>query len=114
MVKILHQENTKFTEEIKTHITQILELEEQLKVTKNNGLQENSIEDKIELIANKHNLTERESDILLQIVNGLKNQQIAEKLFVSINTVKYHTRNIYEKLDVNKRTELASKLLFDK
>lgn len=113
-VKILHQENTKFTEEIKTHITQILELEEQLKTTKNNGLQENSIEDKIELIANKHNLTERESDILLQIVNGLKNQQIAEKLFVSINTVKYHTRNIYEKLDVNKRTELASKLLFDK
>lgn len=65
-------------------------------------------------LSKKHSLTDRETDVLIHIVKGLKNQQIADALFVSVNTVKYHTRNIYEKLDVKKRTDITSKLLFDK
>lgn len=112
-VKILHQENIKFTEEIKNHINQIFELQEKLIQKKSNYINK-STEEKISNIAEKNNLTERESDILLQIVNGLNNTQIAEKLFISVNTVKYHIRNIYEKLNVNKRTEITTKILFSK
>lgn len=113
-VKILHQENTKYTENIKDYVQQIFQLEEQL-VKKQNieATKEKTLEDKIEIVAKEHALTEREADILLQIVNGLKNQQIADKLFVSVNTIKYHTRNIYEKLDVKKRGDITAKILFN-
>ena len=71
------------------------------------------IAEKINQLAKKHDLTEREIDVLLQITKGLKNKEIAEELFVSVNTIKYHTRNLYEKLDVKKRTEIASKLIYE-
>lgn len=70
-----------------------------------------TIEEKIKDLAIKHQLTERETDVLFHITKGYNNQQIADALFVSVNTIKYHLRNIYEKLDVNKRTEITSKIL---
>ncbi|MCO5208326.1 MAG: LuxR C-terminal-related transcriptional regulator [Caldilinea sp.] len=48
-------------------------------------------------------LSERELEILALITQGLKNQEIADQLIVSVNTVLYHTKNIYGKLGVNKR-----------
>jgi LuxR family maltose regulon positive regulatory protein len=48
-------------------------------------------------------LTERELEILQLIAAGLKNQEIADKLFISLNTVLYHNKNIYSKLGVRKR-----------
>ncbi len=65
-------------------------------------------------LTKKHELTDRESDILFHIIKGYNNKQIADELFISINTVKYHTKNLYEKLDVKKRAEITSKILFDK
>lgn len=50
-------------------------------------------------------LTNRESDVLQMLVKGNSYATISEALFVSINTVKYHIRNIYEKLHVNSRQE---------
>ncbi len=49
-------------------------------------------------------LSDREVDVLRLISEGLSNRQIAEKLFVSLNTVKWHTANIYGKLGVEGRT----------
>ena len=49
-------------------------------------------------------LSKRETEILALIATGLKNKEIAEKLFLSINTILYHTKNIYNKLGVNNRT----------
>jgi DNA-binding CsgD family transcriptional regulator len=112
-VKLLQEENELFSSEIKKHIQHIFSLEEQLLENKNIRENKTSVEDKIENISSKHQLTTRESDILLQIVNGLNNPQIAEELFISVNTVKYHTKNIYEKLDVNKRTEITSKIFLE-
>jgi ATP/maltotriose-dependent transcriptional regulator MalT len=40
---------------------------------------------------------------------GLSNQEIAEKMFVSLNTVKTHTSRIFEKLDVKRRTQAVEK-----
>jgi len=57
----------------------------------------------------KYGLSEREIEVLLLISKGLKNDEIAEKLFLSVSTVKTHTRNIFTKLDVRNRIEAARK-----
>lgn len=46
-------------------------------------------------------ITKREKEVLVLIVEGLKNSQIAEKLFISIDTVDSHRKNLYSKLNVN-------------
>ncbi len=55
----------------------------------------------------KMNATKRERQIIELIIEGLDNQTIAEKLFISINTVGTHRKNIFKKLDVHSATELA-------
>jgi DNA-binding NarL/FixJ family response regulator len=50
-------------------------------------------------------LTKREKEMMHLLVDGLSNKAIAEKLFISENTVKYHIRNILQKLGVQNRTE---------
>ncbi len=49
-------------------------------------------------------LSARELEILALIAAGLKNQEIAGQLVISLNTVLYHNKNIYSKLGVGKRT----------
>ena len=51
-------------------------------------------------------LTKREFDVLLGIYNGQTNDQLAESLFVSPNTVKTHVKNLFSKVDVTSRWEL--------
>jgi NarL family two-component system response regulator LiaR len=51
-----------------------------------------------------YNLTERELDVLHYMVEGLTNPEIADKLVVSVNTIRHHVRNIFSKLDVSTRT----------
>ncbi len=52
-------------------------------------------------------LTDRELDVLELIVGGCNNAQIAEKLFITVGTVKTHVRNILNKLCVDDRTQAA-------
>ncbi|WP_232824149.1 MULTISPECIES: response regulator transcription factor [Paraliobacillus] len=52
-------------------------------------------------------LTPREREIAKLLVRGLSNVKIANNLFISINTVKRHAKNIYNKLDVKNKTELC-------
>ena len=54
-------------------------------------------------------LSERELEILTHVARGLKNKEIAAELFVSVNTIHYHTKNIYSKLGVNSRTKAIAK-----
>lgn len=52
-------------------------------------------------------LTDREREVLTLIAQGLTNQQIAEKLFISIKTVQAHRANLMEKLDLHDAVELT-------
>jgi DNA-binding NarL/FixJ family response regulator len=52
-------------------------------------------------------LSEREIEVLALVAEGLTNTQIAQRIDVSDNTVKFHLQNIYQKLNVSNRTEAA-------
>jgi LuxR family maltose regulon positive regulatory protein len=56
-------------------------------------------------------LTAREREIAILAAKGLKNSEIAEKLVVTENTVRTHLHSVFQKLDIDKRTKLAEKLL---
>jgi DNA-binding NarL/FixJ family response regulator len=61
---------------------------------------------------NKENpLTEREKDVLRGLCDGKSYKMIAGELFVDINTVKFHIRNIYRKLEVNSKGEAIIKAM---
>jgi len=51
-------------------------------------------------------LTERQKEILESIVSGMSYKMIAEKLSLSVDTIRYHVKNIYETLQVHSRFEL--------
>jgi DNA-binding NarL/FixJ family response regulator len=53
-------------------------------------------------------LTERELQLLQLVSLGLSNRAIAQRLSISLNTVKYHLKNILQKLDVQNRTEAVA------
>jgi len=59
-------------------------------------------------------LTEREREVLARMVEGLNNQQIADKLVISLSTVKTHVSSILSKLGLNNRTEAAAFALKNK
>ncbi|CDF79264.1 transcriptional regulator, LuxR family [Formosa agariphila KMM 3901] len=55
---------------------------------------------------NAYNLTERQLQIIDLVKQGKSNKEIGEDLFISVNTVKYHLKIIYEALNINNRSEL--------
>jgi two-component system, NarL family, response regulator LiaR len=65
-------------------------------------------------LAGKHaesrlGLSSRELEVLQLMASGLSNQQIADKLFVSTNTIKTHVASIFAKLVVDRRTQAIQK-----
>lgn len=56
-------------------------------------------------------LTNREEEVLKEIISGKTNSEIAKKLFISERTLYHHIENIYEKLGVENKVELYSKAL---
>jgi NarL family two-component system response regulator LiaR len=64
--------------------------------------------------AAKHGLTEREREVLGLLAEGLSNAQIAERLVISVATVKYHVSGILTKLGVSSRTEAITRAWQDR
>lgn len=54
-------------------------------------------------------ISKREYEVLELMAQGLSNQEIADKLFVSLNTVKTHSSNLFLKLDAKRRTQAIQK-----
>ncbi|MBK0379019.1 response regulator transcription factor [Mucilaginibacter segetis] len=54
-------------------------------------------------------LSTRELEVLQLMATGLSNRQIADKLFISVNTIKTHSAKLFEKMDVQRRTQAIEK-----
>jgi len=83
--------------------TETIIIEKPIYVSSNNDFTPNEAE--IENLS----ISKRELEVLQLIAEGLSNKEIAEKLFVSLNTVKTHSSKVFEKLDVKRRTQAVEK-----
>lgn len=81
--------------------TQIIEKEVYIESNPQTEIDQNQIE--------KLGISNRELEVLDLMAKGLTNEQIGDKLFISLNTVKTHTSNIFLKLDVKRRTQAIEK-----
>jgi len=59
----------------------------------------------------KSGLTQKENEIVNALVDGLSYKLVADRMSISIDTVRFHIRNIYRKLHVNSKAEVISKSL---
>ena len=71
-----------------------------------NGIRRNNEDEYSDTLIYLYNLTSRESEIVLLICQGMTSRQIADKLFISENTVKKHTYNIFKKMKVSSRSQI--------
>jgi len=69
---------------------------------------ENKPDLSLEDFCKRYEVSPRETDIVREICNGLSNKEIAEKLFISLQTVKDHTHRIYIKTNVKSRVQLIT------
>lgn len=60
---------------------------------------------------NKDNLSDREREILVLIVDGMSNDEISNRLFISFQTVRNHIRHIYQKLHVHSKSQAVAKAI---
>ena len=72
------------------------------------------VKDKREFVMNEQELlalgiSKRELEVLELIADGLSNKEIAEQLFVSLNTIKTHSSRLFEKMEVKSRTQAIEK-----
>jgi DNA-binding CsgD family transcriptional regulator len=71
-------------------------------------LSSSEIKTTFELLCRNYEISPREKEIIREICNGLSNQQIADKLFISLQTVKDHTSRIYYKTNCSSRAQLMT------
>ena len=83
----------------------------------NNNIKDFKVQEKRISLANelieKYKISKREMEVIELICEGYSNKQIAEELFISIETVKDHNSRIYLKTEVKNRTQLAKLFLKD-
>ncbi|MCB0280479.1 MAG: response regulator transcription factor [Calditrichaeota bacterium] len=58
------------------------------------------------MIADLEELSERENEVIDLLISGKKYQEIGDELFLSIDTVRYHVKNVYKKLQVNSKFDV--------
>jgi len=91
--------------ELRNYLLQVTEMQREL----DNKKEDCGKKGNLQQIENA-NLSKQEMKVIRLIAEGYKNAEIAEKLFISQNTVKTHIKNIYSKLDVKNRVEALRKL----
>ncbi len=116
-IRTLREENESYKVELR-HYLSLLSLNKELEYEKTkeshsfSAAKEDVGQDKdahlIAEIKDQYQLTEREVEVLKLIWSGDSNQEMADKLFLSVHTIKYHVSNLYTKLDVNSRNQVRS------
>lgn len=116
-VRTLREENARYKTELR-HYLSVLRLDKELEYEKRKT-QQNTVPHEITIpkdrdklmmdeIQEQYQLTDREVEVLNSIWRGHSNKEIADRLFLSVHTVKYHVGRLYTKLDVNSRSEARS------
>jgi len=72
-----------------------------------NGIRRNEKNDYSDTLMHLYHLTARESDVVRMIYQGCSIRETAKKLFISENTVKKHTFNIFQKMNIHTRAQLV-------
>lgn len=62
-------------------------------------------------VDSQYNLSPRELEVLKHLAEGSNYQEIADELFISVDTVRHHIRNIYKKLQVHSQSEAVAKAI---
>jgi len=62
-------------------------------------------------VDSQYNLSNREKEVLQHLADGSNYQEIADELFISVDTVRHHIRNIYKKLQVHSQSEAVAKAI---
>ncbi|PZU80032.1 MAG: hypothetical protein DI529_16975 [Chryseobacterium sp.] len=86
------------------------QMKEELNYYSDNNLNENRENSYGEISQDFDKLTERQIDLLKLMAEGLSNKEIAEKLFITESTVKYHIKNIYSVLELKDRKDFFKKI----
>ena len=86
---------------------------EEIKKLENKYIENPSLIQKTAL-EEKEILSEREKDVIVCVVKGMTNKAIADKLFISINTVTTHRRNIAKKLNIHSSAGLTIYAIMNK
>jgi DNA-binding NarL/FixJ family response regulator len=86
---------------------------EEIKKLENKYIENPSLIQKTDL-EEKEMLSEREKDVIVCVVKGMTNKAIADKLFISINTVTTHRRNIAKKLNIHSSAGLTIYAIMNK
>ena len=68
---------------------------------------DDDIQAAIDAIARRYTLTPREQEVVAHLARGYTYPQIAEKLFVTLDTVQSHAKSIYRKMGIHKKQELV-------
>jgi ATP/maltotriose-dependent transcriptional regulator MalT len=117
-VALLHSESLRVVEHVECALKIVRRSEAQLLIRQvtlrspNIFDRTNVLEEKQQVVAESEaesSLSQRELQVLVLIAAGDSNQQIAEKLFLSLHTVKTHVRRIYIKLGVMRRTHAVAR-----
>ena len=64
--------------------------------------------------SSSYNLSDREKEVLQSLVDGNSYKMVAAEMGISVDTVRSHIRNIYDKLHVNSKSEAVAKALKDR
>ena len=102
-VKRLHKEHAFYRKEIQRYLK-----DRPARPEEKETLQ--PVQDVFVQLQEQFGLSEREIDVLKLLADGLTNQRIGETLYLSSNTVKFHIRNIYLKMDINNRAQAVSRI----
>lgn len=112
-IRTLKEENESYKTELR-HYLELRSLDKELELEKSKGLdvavvqQLEVFEPMLYDLQQQYQLTQREVEVLELIWQGDANKEIAEKLFLSVHTVKFHVGNLYTKLDVKNRSQVRS------
>ena len=102
--KLLEKEKEEIQEDLSSYRKRLSDQKEM------HSLEENLTDTKIKtnLFTKKYDLSVREVEVLEGILKGHSNKEIAQKLHITTETVKYHCSNLYKKTDIKNRSQLTA------